>query len=217
MLGSLYGDLPQAKGEDTPSLSKKTWTTTNTLLPGRKPAGMTAPPSVLRAGGRGRSGPAPVATLAGGRGGRGLGTGVLEPLTSTASPLQQAGSILGAGIVNEYDPAFPNDYEQVRKERERARIEAELEAERQDRIRDVERQLEVGGQTGAEAVYAVLILLSGIKRLVAFSCSQAEQERDADSQRSPPRNALPPPSTSEPSYRETLKISGDEAFMRRAR
>lgn len=44
---------------------------------------------------------------------------------------------LGQNLKDEYDPARPNDYEQVRKERERLRREAEAEAERQERLREL--------------------------------------------------------------------------------
>ena len=38
-------------------------------------------------------------------------------------------------VQDEYDPARPNDYEEVRRARERQRLEAEREAERQVELR----------------------------------------------------------------------------------
>ena len=40
-----------------------------------------------------------------------------------------------AQVLDEYDPARPNDYEQIRKDRERQRQQAQTEAERQERLR----------------------------------------------------------------------------------
>ena len=44
------------------------------------------------------------------------------------------GFSLFGDVENEYDPAKPNDYEAVMQERERKRREAELEAEKQERL-----------------------------------------------------------------------------------
>lgn len=136
----LYGDLPSAKDDD-----KKTggsWAGSGHLAPTKRPAGLGPPPSVLRATaggrGRGREGPPPVAA------GRGRGPGPVvvagdtAPVLVSASPVlaasaampsihdqggaaAAAGASLGQDLHEEYDPARPNDYEQVRKERERQR------------------------------------------------------------------------------------------------
>lgn len=42
---------------------------------------------------------------------------------------------LSAGVRDEYDPARPNDYEEICREREAQRVAAEAEAERQERLR----------------------------------------------------------------------------------
>ena len=47
-------------------------------------------------------------------------------------------------VQDEYDPARPNDYEEVRRARERQRVEAEQEAER---------QVELRAQKAAQEVY----------------------------------------------------------------
>lgn len=44
----------------------------------------------------------------------------------------------GEPLKDEYDPSRPNDYEEISKERERRRKEAEEEAERQARLREAE-------------------------------------------------------------------------------
>lgn len=44
-------------------------------------------------------------------------------------------SFFSLDIQNEYDPARPNDYEEIRRDRERQRVDAEREAERQEELR----------------------------------------------------------------------------------
>lgn len=52
---------------------------------------------------------------------------------TTFSGTQQ--SFFSLDIRNEYDPARPNDYEEIRRDRERQRVEADREAERQEELR----------------------------------------------------------------------------------
>ena len=57
---------------------------------------------------------------------------------SKPSDSQAAGPVLGPPkqtYVDEYDPARPNEYDDVRKDRERQRHEAQQEAERQEQLR----------------------------------------------------------------------------------
>lgn len=53
-------------------------------------------------------------------------------------------------IEDEYDPSRPNDYESIRKHREMQRLQAEAEAERQERMREM-RRLEEMEETKNEA------------------------------------------------------------------
>lgn len=55
-----------------------------------------------------------------------------------------AQSFFAVTIQDEYDPARPNDYEEVRRTRERQRVEAEREAERQEELRAQKAAQEVG-------------------------------------------------------------------------
>ena len=55
-----------------------------------------------------------------------------------------AQSFFSVSIQDEYDPARPNDYEEVRRTRERQRLEAEREAERQEELRAQKAAQEVG-------------------------------------------------------------------------
>ena len=163
MLGSLYGDLPQAKDSDSTPASGDSKPATawaaHLRAPPRRPTQLTAPPSVLRAG---KYAPPPpsachlqhldgtppqrwvrvetrlLITLTGrGRGagrGRDLSSGPQPSAEASSSgsgahsqPAAPAASLFSTGgtkpLVNEYDPAKPNDYEAIRAERERLRIE----------------------------------------------------------------------------------------------
>ncbi len=53
-------------------------------------------------------------------------------------------SFFSANVQDEYDPARPNDYEEIRRARERQRVEAEREAERQEELREQKAAQEVG-------------------------------------------------------------------------
>ena len=46
-----------------------------------------------------------------------------------------AQSFFSVNVQDEYDPARPNDYEEIRRTRERQRVDAEREAERQEELR----------------------------------------------------------------------------------
>lgn len=142
----LYGDLPSAK--DDAEKKAGSWAGSGLMAPSKRTSGLGPPPSVLRAAaggrGRGREGPGAVAP------GRGRGPGPVAPGPGVTSPravaavssvlasaavlgaqpshdagpaVVAASSGLGMGqdIKDEYDPARPNDYEQVCKDRERQR------------------------------------------------------------------------------------------------
>ena len=55
-------------------------------------------------------------------------------------------------IQNEYDPARPNDYEEIRRDRERQRVDAEKEAERQEELREQKAAQEVCSQSSITAL-----------------------------------------------------------------
>ncbi|XP_031404259.1 DNA-damage-repair/toleration protein DRT111, chloroplastic [Punica granatum] len=157
MLGGLYGDLPppSSTDDDKPSSaapSTTIWSSSAKFAPPalRKPA---IPQTILR------SQPKP-RTLA----------SASQPKPSSASPpvlvsapppedVPVHPALVGvtSTIVDEYDPARPNDYEEYRRERKRKALEAERRRElerrrqeeeerenreREERERDRERQLE---------------------------------------------------------------------------
>ena len=93
----------------------------------------------------------------------------------------------GVFAKSEYDPARPNDYEEVRRERELRRAEAEAEADRQAKLREEEEQR-------AEAEAAIAAAREAAKAAAAAVAAAREKSESRDS---------------------ALGISGDEAFLRR--
>lgn len=144
---SLYGDLPTAKDDD----AKLTGWATKKLQPAfRKPGSILAPPSVARGGGR-TGGRTPTSTGRGG--GRGPSPATHIVAQAHAGALTDGNSNLavqsihstfsfftvnGQPLKDEYDPSKPNDYEDIIKDREKKRKEADEEAERLARMREIE-------------------------------------------------------------------------------
>uniref|UniRef100_A0A061R517 Splicing factor 45 n=1 Tax=Tetraselmis sp. GSL018 TaxID=582737 RepID=A0A061R517_9CHLO len=157
---SLYGDLPSAKDDRTGS-PLVSWS-------GKTGATSMLPPSALRK--RAMNFPVPTSV----KKSAGKEVEVSAPsATSSDTLLGAVGTLSGINPKDEYDPARPNDYEEVRRERERLRQEAEAEADRQAKLKEAEER-------------------------------QAEEQRLA--------------ATRPPEQRESaLKISGEEAFLRRGR
>ena len=123
---SLYGDLPQARNAS--SADTPTWAA-NKPQPVFRKQNVLAPPAALLRAGRG-----------GGRGAATPGRGpprttsdvsLLPTPTSSFNIFSQAGP-----IQDEYDPMRPNDYEDIIREREKRKQEAQLEEERQARKRE---------------------------------------------------------------------------------
>lgn len=159
---SLYGDLPQAKDEDAAS---KGWASSSKKLQptfrpkqagGTGSSSLLAVPTSVRAGGAGRTGgrsgssdggrgggrgPPPVVHVSASAGGFAAGPGPVMP-GAHASAQHSSFSFLkalnGEPLKNEYDPSKPNDYEELMRDRERRKREAEEEAERAARLREAE-------------------------------------------------------------------------------
>uniref|UniRef100_A0ACD5TRV1 Uncharacterized protein n=1 Tax=Avena sativa TaxID=4498 RepID=A0ACD5TRV1_AVESA len=126
MLGGLYGDLPpptSAPGDDDkPSAS--VWSSATKMAPPtlRKPSATFVPPtSLLR-------NPRPKATT----------TVQQQPPLTTTSFHPAALVAVQSTVLEEYDPARPNDYEDYRKERLRRAKDAEVRKELERRRRDEE-------------------------------------------------------------------------------
>lgn len=153
MLGSLYGDLPDAKGITAATEGSTAGTATvsssgttdgwgssfQRLTPAKRSTGG-IPPSVLRAGrGRGRGGGRSASAST-------VPTVAANPATAADSAAAVAGAAFltagGQPLIEEYDPGRPNDYAKIREARDIARKEAEKEAERQEMKRAAERAAE---------------------------------------------------------------------------
>ena len=63
-------------------------------------------------------------------------------------------SFFSVNVQDEYDPARPNDYEEIRRARERQRVDAEREAERQEELRAQKAAQEVGSYTPSQPTFA---------------------------------------------------------------
>lgn len=142
MLGGLYGDLPPPSSaeEDKPSNSN-VWSSSVKMAPPtlRKPQSVLAPPqSILKS----QTKPKTLSSS--------------NPKILNSSPVVMAMSDDGARIpsfqpalvgvtstvIDEYDPARPNDYEEYRRERKRKAAEAEMKRELEKRRQEEEGERE---------------------------------------------------------------------------
>lgn len=157
MFSGLYGDLPKAKDESEKKQQPESsaaaaataappgWSGSTLLVPtAKRPAAATAmpPPSVMLRANKPRgdssatdasidkhkSSTQPVETA--------------DQPTTTASavastPATASASFWGSNIAEEYDPNRPNDYDAICRRKERLRLEAVAEAERQERLREI--------------------------------------------------------------------------------
>ncbi|EER87881.1 hypothetical protein BDA96_10G053300 [Sorghum bicolor] len=132
MLGGLYGDLPppSSTGDEDKASTASVWSSATKMAPPtlRKPSTTFAPPpSILRnqhlrpPKATSTSAPAPPVVAA-------------EPAPATS--FQPAFVAVQSTVLEEYDPARPNDYEDYRKDKLRRAKEAELNKELERRRRE---------------------------------------------------------------------------------
>lgn len=142
MLGGLYGDLPPpSSAEEDNKATPNVWSSSTKMAPAtlRKPASLFAPPQTLL-----RTQPKPKPVVANPK-------ALLSP-TPAPPPdeaLQPALVGVQSTVLEEYDPARPNDYEEYRRDRKRKAREAEMlrelerrrqEEEDEEREREKERE-----------------------------------------------------------------------------
>ena len=87
--------------------------------------------------------------------------------TDTSAAPASIGS-LSSGVKDEYDPARPNDYEEICREREQQQRNAVAEAERQERLK-----AEAAAREASLPVSEALCSAAALTRLFIFSDSQA--------------------------------------------
>ncbi|KAL2474914.1 DNA-damage-repair/toleration protein [Abeliophyllum distichum] len=164
MLGGLYGDLPPPSSttddSSTTTSTTNVWSSSAKMAPPtlRKP--FPPPQTILRTQ---QQKPKPNSTIS--RGPITHSTSVISdehtnPNPATAS-FQPALVGVNSSVIEEYDPARPNDYEDYCRERKRKQAEAEMkreleerekrerereEREKRDRERDRDRELNISGE-----------------------------------------------------------------------
>ncbi|KAJ9691167.1 hypothetical protein PVL29_013370 [Vitis rotundifolia] len=142
MLGGLYGDLPppSSADEDKPTNSS-VWSSSAKMAPAalRKPSSVFAPPqSVLKT----QHAQAKPKTLNSSKilisPGLAPSPSVLPNEGARSPSFQPALVGVTSSVVEEYDPARPNDYEDYRRERKRKAMEAEMKRELERRRQEEE-------------------------------------------------------------------------------
>ncbi|KAF1873115.1 hypothetical protein Lal_00016246 [Lupinus albus] len=135
MLGGLYGDLPPPSSaeEDKPINAANVWSSSTKMAPAtlRKPATVFSPPlTVLRSQSKSKN-PNPAKTVVS-----------TTPVVSVSVPddVVHQPALMGvqSTVIEEYDPARPNDYEEYRREKKRKAREAEMMKELERRRQEEE-------------------------------------------------------------------------------
>ncbi|XP_062229980.1 DNA-damage-repair/toleration protein DRT111, chloroplastic-like [Phragmites australis] len=130
MFGGLYGDLPppSSAGDDEKASTAAVWSSATKMAPPtlRKPASTFAPPPSLLRNQHSRppkAASAPTIEAA-------------APVPAPAASFQPAFVAVQSTVLEEYDPARPNDYEDYRKYKLRRAKEAELSKDLERRRRE---------------------------------------------------------------------------------
>ncbi|ONK61970.1 uncharacterized protein A4U43_C08F35470 [Asparagus officinalis] len=142
MLGGLYGDLPppsSAPSTDEEKSNNSVWSSSAKMAPPtlRKPSSTFAPPqTILKSQLSQSKSKSPILTQT-----KTLFTTTSSSLpdNGTKSPSFQPALVgVTSTVIEEYDPARPNDYEDYRREKKRQAVEAERKRELERRRREEE-------------------------------------------------------------------------------
>ncbi|XP_007022863.2 PREDICTED: DNA-damage-repair/toleration protein DRT111, chloroplastic [Theobroma cacao] len=138
MLGGLYGDLPPPSDEDNkPSTNSTVWSSSTKMAPPtlRKPfSGFAPPQTILRSQNKPKNSiPKTTPSV----------SASASPSPTPVAPdemAQQQPALVGvtSTVMEEYDPARPNDYEDYRREKKRKAMEEEMRRELEKRRREEE-------------------------------------------------------------------------------
>lgn len=128
MLGGLYGDLPPPSDDEKPSgNSSSVWSSSTKMAPPtlRKPPAFSPTQTILRS----QNKPKPIVSS----------QYKSSPLITTPAKDPQPALVgLTSSVIEEYDPARPNDYEEYKREKKRKAMEAEMKREVEKRRQEEE-------------------------------------------------------------------------------
>lgn len=141
MLGGLYGDLPPPSDDEKPSgNASSVWSSSTKMAPPtlRKPPAFAPTQTILRP----QNKPKPIALSQykpppPSSSSSNSSQSVLAPANESA-PSQPALVGVTSSVVEEYDPARPNDYEEYKREKKRKVMEAEMKRELDKRRQEEE-------------------------------------------------------------------------------
>ncbi|XP_062012618.1 DNA-damage-repair/toleration protein DRT111, chloroplastic [Rosa rugosa] len=140
MLGGLYGDLPPPSSvdEENKPTNSTVWSSSTKMAPQtlRKPSSIFAPPQTIL---KSQTKPKPSASSAVSK--IAAASPVAAPVMHSDVSVQPALVGVTSTVLEEYDPARPNDYEEYRRERKKKAMEAEVRREL-DRRRQEEEEKE---------------------------------------------------------------------------
>ncbi|GAY33962.1 hypothetical protein CUMW_008990 [Citrus unshiu] len=182
MLGGLYGDLPPPSDEDKPTNTTTTvWSSSAKMAPPtlRKPSSIFAPPqTILKPQSKPKTTQNSLPT-------RPHSSPAIAPSPDDAAALPQPALVgVTSTVIEEYDPARPNDYEDYRREKKKKAVDAEIRREL-ERRRQEEEERERREREERENASASRLNMSGEeawKRRAAMSSGGV-----------PPRSPSPPP------------------------
>ncbi|KAF8092835.1 hypothetical protein N665_0400s0034 [Sinapis alba] len=138
MLGGLYGDLPPPSDDEKPSgnSSSSVWSSSNKMAPAtlRKPPAFAPTQTILRP----QTKPKPIPSQ---HYKPSFSQSLLTPSKDASAPSSQPALVgVTSSVIEEYDPARPNDYEEYRREKKNKAMEAEMKRELDNKRRHHEEE-----------------------------------------------------------------------------